>query len=61
MRPQDSSINFDDNDVDPKVDQDMKDEQQIKEKKQEDVIEVVGKEVFKGKDVITNDFMGRTR
>jgi hypothetical protein len=39
----------------------MKDEQQIKEKKQEDVIEVVGKEVFKGKDVITNDFMGRTR
>jgi len=27
LRPQDSSINFDDNDVDPKVDQDMKDEQ----------------------------------
>lgn len=31
------------------------------DKKQEDVIEIVGKEVFKGQDVITKDFMGRTR
>jgi hypothetical protein len=64
LRPQDSAI-FDADDVaepGPKADQDMKDESQIVEKqKSEDVIEVVGKEAFRGSDVISNDFMGRTR
>ena len=43
LRPQDSSINFDDNDMDPAADQDMKNEGQIKEKNSEDVVEFVGK------------------
>ena len=42
LRAQDSSINFEENDADPQIaDQDMKDEQQLKQK--EDTVEIVGK------------------
>lgn len=65
LRTQDSSIHFDaeeDAIAAAKTDQQMKDESQIQEKKPaEAAVEIEGKQAFRGSDVISKDFMSRTR
>lgn len=65
LRTQDSSIHFDAEDdaaIGAVSDQQMKDESQIQEKKpEEEKVEIEGKQAFRGNDVISKDFMSRTR